>query len=86
MTLGSLIDLLSAIVVLLALVSATAALLATRRMMVGLAVLLDLLTAAGLLHLAADPTYMRALSAATVLAIRHLVSWSLSNSGRARKD
>ena len=84
--LGKIIDLLSAVVVVLALASAAAALAATGRFMVALAVLLDLLTAAGLLHLAADPTYMRALSAAAILAIRHLVTWSLMSSRRTHKS
>jgi hypothetical protein len=51
--------------------------------MAALAVLLDLLTAAGLLHLAADPSYLRALSAGIVLGIRHLISWSLMTGGGA---
>jgi hypothetical protein len=76
---ANLIDLASAGVVVLAVLSAGAALAATRRRGVALAVLLDLLTAAGLLHLAADPSYMRAASAGVVLVIRRLITWSLAN-------
>lgn len=83
MSFGRLIDLMSALVVLMALVSAGATLAATHRLMMALAVLLDLLTAAGLLRLAVDPDLMRAASAATVLAIRNLVSWSLSKNVRS---
>jgi hypothetical protein len=83
MSVGTSIDLLSAIVVLLALVSGATTFASTRQLGIALAVLLDLLTAAGLLHLAADPTYMRAVSAAIVLGVRHLVSWSLSHTGQA---
>jgi hypothetical protein len=83
MRLGVLIDLISALVVLMALASAVAVVAAIRQWMVALAVLLDLLTAAGLLRLAADPSVSRVLSAATVLAIRHLVTWSLTNSRSA---
>jgi hypothetical protein len=83
MKLGVLIDLISAIVVLGALVSAMVVLVAIREWMVALAVMLDLLTAAGLLRLAADPSVTRVLSAATVLAVRRLITWSLINSRSA---
>jgi hypothetical protein len=80
--LGEVIDLAGAVVVLLAVLGAVAALVATRQREVALAVLLDLLTAAGLLHLAADPGFMRAASAATVLLVRRLINWSLAGAGR----
>jgi hypothetical protein len=83
MTVSNLIDLISTCVVVLAIIASAAVLLATRRVDVALAVLLDLLTGAGLLHLAADPSYMRAVSAAIVLAIRRLVTWSLAGGGKS---
>jgi uncharacterized membrane protein len=83
MSFGRLIDLMSALVALMALVSAGATLAATHRLMMALAVLLDLLTAAGLLRLAVDPDLMRAATAAIVLAIRNVVSWSLSKDVRS---
>jgi hypothetical protein len=64
------------------LVAAAAALLATRRREVSLAILLDLLTCAGLLHLAAGPTYTRAATAAIVLGIRRLITWTLAGESR----
>jgi hypothetical protein len=84
MTLGTVLDLVSAILVVMALMSAATTLVVTRRFLVALAVLLDLLTAASLLHLAADQTLTRALSAATVLAIRHVVSRGLMSGRRSR--
>lgn len=56
-----------------ALVAAAAALFATRRPRAALPVLLDLLTAAGLLRLAAEPEWHRLLSAAAVIGLRHLI-------------
>ncbi len=82
MTLGTIIDLTSAIVVLLAIIAGGAVLAATRRPVDSLMVLLDLLMAAGLIHLAAGPTLPRVATAASVLAIRRLVSWSLSSRTR----
>ena len=82
MTGAKAIDLASAVVVALAVVAAAAALLATRRPEIGLAVLLDLLTCAGLLHLAAGPTYGRAATAAIILGIRRLITWTLAGAGR----
>lgn len=77
------VDLASAVIVLLAVVAALLALVVTRRRETALAVLLDFLTAAGLLRLAADPGYLRAASAATVLVVRHTISWILV--GRAKR-
>jgi hypothetical protein len=82
MTLGNIINLVSAIVVLTALVSGAAVLLVTRKAMVALAVLLDLLSAAGLLALTTDPTYINALFAAGILAIRQVVTWGLTSGHR----
>lgn len=84
MTLAHLTDLLSAVAVGMALVSGAATLASTGQAAISLAVLLDLLMAAGLLHLAADPTIIRAASAAIVLVVRQLVSWSLSERGQGR--
>lgn len=75
------IDLASVIVVLLAIVAAGAALVSTHNGRAALAILLDLLTAAGLLHLAVGPSFGRVLTAAVVLAIRRLISWGLSDKG-----
>lgn len=83
MKFGTLIDAMTVVVVMMAVVSATATLAATRRRMIALAVLLDMLTAASLLRLAVDPDFVRAATAATVLAIRHLISWSLSKDLRS---
>jgi hypothetical protein len=77
-TVHGLIDLASALVVALAVLAATAVLVTGRRTALALPVLLDLLTAAGLLHLAGDPGYRRAASAAAILVVRRLLSWSLT--------
>ncbi|SNS68517.1 hypothetical protein SAMN05421812_101403 [Asanoa hainanensis] len=77
MSLGEVTEAASAVAVAMGIVVAAASLAATRKPMAALAVLLDFLTVAGLLHLAADPTYLRALSAGIVLAVRHLITWSL---------
>lgn len=82
MSLGEVTDAASAVVGAMGIVASAAALAATRRPLAALAVLLDFLMAAGLLHLAADPTYLRALSAGIVLAVRHLISWSLMTDSR----
>ena len=84
MTVGDVTEVAGALAGCLGIVAAAAVLAATRRALAALAVLLDFLTAAGLLHLAADPSYMRALSAGIVLGIRHLISWSLQTGGRLR--
>ncbi len=55
-----------------ALSAAAVALVVTRRPGVALAVLLDLLTAAGLLRLAADPDWHRLASVAAVVALRQV--------------
>jgi len=67
----------------MALIGGGLALLASRRLAVALAVLLDLLTAAGLLHLAASPTFRSAAFAGIVLAVRHVVGWGLRGGCRA---
>ena len=84
MTLTHLTDLLSAVAVGMALISGAATLASTGQAAISLAVLLDLLMAAGLLHLAANPTIIRAASAAIVLVVRQLVSWSLSERGQGQ--
>jgi uncharacterized membrane protein len=75
---AGLIDLDSMAVVLLGIIAATATLGSTRRLARALPVLLDLLTAAGLLHLTTAPSYQRAATAAAILVIRHLLSWGLA--------
>jgi hypothetical protein len=77
-TAHGLIDLASALVVALAVLAAAAVLVTGRGAALALPVLLDLLTAAGLLHLAGDPGYRRAASAAAILVVRRLLSWSLT--------
>jgi hypothetical protein len=79
---ADLISLASVVVVLLAIVAAAVTLVSTRRLVAALAAALDLLMAAGLLHLAARPSYMSAATAAVVLAVRRLVSWGLSGQGQ----
>jgi hypothetical protein len=83
MTMAGVIDLLSLVVAIMGIISAAVALWLTRRRQIALAVLLDLLTAAGLLRLAAEPDFIRAATAAVVLVIRRMVSWALS---LGRKD
>jgi hypothetical protein len=56
-----------------ALAAAAVVLLGTRRPRIALPVLLDLLMAAGLLRLAADPEWHRLLSAAAIVGLRHLI-------------
>ena len=53
--------------------AAAVALLVTRRPRAALPVLLDLLTAAGLLRLAGTPHWGQLASAAAVVALRHLI-------------
>jgi len=60
-----------------ALVSGAIALLATRRPALALGVLLDLLVAAGLLRLVGDPSWQAVVTAAAVVALRHLISFGL---------
>lgn len=65
------------------LVAAALVLGRTRRVAVALPVLLDLLTAAGLLRLAADPDLRRLLAAALVVSVRQLASLGLGVARRA---
>ncbi|WP_432548122.1 hypothetical protein [Kineococcus sp. SYSU DK004] len=67
-----------------ALVSAVVVLLSTRRPSAALPVLLDLLTAAGLLRLAADPSWQRIAGAAAIVALRHLLVHGLHVGARTR--
>ncbi|MFH0241296.1 hypothetical protein ACGRHY_02375 [Streptomyces sp. HK10] len=59
------------------LVAAAVVLAAARRLAPTLAVLLDFLTAAGLLRLAGDPNWSTIAAAAAVIAIRKLVTAGL---------
>ena len=61
----------------LALVAGTVALAATRRPATALGVLLDLLLAAGLLRLAAEPTWGSIATAAAVVLLRRLIGMGL---------
>ena len=56
-----------------ALLSAVVVLLSTRRPAAALPVLLDLLSAAGLLRLAAEPSWQRIASAAAIVALGYVV-------------
>jgi len=67
------LDLAALTVSAVALVSGVVVLISTRRLSAALPVLLDLLTAAGLLRLAADPSWQRIASAAAIVALRHLL-------------
>ncbi|MEV4534183.1 hypothetical protein AB0J82_10165 [Asanoa sp. NPDC049518] len=82
MSLGEVTEAASAVAVAMGIGVAAAVLAANRTPMAALAVLLDFLTVAGILHLAADPTYLRALSAGIVLGVRHLITWSLQTGSR----
>lgn len=80
-------ELVGALVVVLtaaALVAAGAVLLTTHRPVVALAVLLDLLLAAGLLRLAVPPTWTSLASAAAIVGLRKLISAGLRAGRRAR--
>jgi len=68
-----------------ALVAGAAALVATGRPAVAIAVLLDLLLAAGLLRLAGEPDWRTIAGAAALVAIRRLLGWGLrvGRSGRS---
>ncbi|CAM5338646.1 DUF1622 domain-containing protein [Streptomyces griseomycini] len=59
------------------LVASAVVLVAARRLMIGLAVLLDFLIAAGLLRLAGEPSWDAIVTAATVIAVRKLVTAGL---------
>ena len=61
-----------------AVVLAVAAVAATRMLRPGLAVGLDFLMAAGLLRLASAETWTAIASAAVILAVRKLVTWSVT--------
>lgn len=68
----------------MALGSALLALLVTRRWPTALTVLLDLLTAAGLLRLVGPPDWRRVLGAALVIAVRRLVGSGLRRAEASR--
>ncbi|WP_217198309.1 DUF1622 domain-containing protein [Streptomyces buecherae] len=68
----------------LGLVAATAAWHLTRAVRGGLAVLLDFLTAAGLLRLASEPSWDSIILAAAVIALRKLLGASLHLSSANR--
>ncbi|WP_346618588.1 DUF1622 domain-containing protein [Blastococcus montanus] len=55
----------------------------TRRPALALGILLDLLVAAGVLRLAGDPSWEAIATAATVVAIRHLVGYGLRIGARS---
>lgn len=59
------------------LVAASVVLAASRRLMPALAVLLDFLTAAGLLRLAGEPSWNTIAAAAAVIAVRKLITAGL---------
>ncbi|WP_448641833.1 hypothetical protein [Geodermatophilus sp. URMC 63] len=82
-SLGPLPGLLALVVSGLALVAGAVALVATRRPALALGVLLDLLLAAGLLRLAAEPTWTSLATAAAVVALRRLIGAGLRTGGRA---
>lgn len=77
----ALVDQLALLVTTGGLVAAAVAGLVSRRPAVALPVLLDLLTAAGLLRLAVDPDLPRALGAAAIVALRHLLVAGLHAGG-----
>ncbi|MGI8533065.1 MAG: hypothetical protein ACR2KN_08680 [Geodermatophilaceae bacterium] len=66
-----------------ALIATGVVLVATRRPTAALPVLLEFLTAAGLVRLAAEPTWSRLLGAAAVVAARRLLVGGLGAGGRA---
>ena len=65
------------------LVAGLLALAATRRPALAVGILLDMLLAAGLLRLVGDPGWQALVTAAIVIAIRHLVSYGLRIGGRS---
>jgi uncharacterized membrane protein len=81
--LGALPGVLALVVSAMALVAGVVALAATRRPALALGVLLDLLLAAGLLRLAAEPTWSSLATAAAVVALRRLIGAGLRTGGRA---
>jgi len=74
----------SLVVTAAALVCGGVALARTRRLSEALAVFLDLLTAAGLLRLAATPTWRALATSAAIVALRHLGGAGLAAGRRAR--
>jgi len=77
MTLAGLLDTASLLVVAAGVGAGALVLVRTRALLPALASLLELLTAAGLLRLAATPTYDRAAAAAGVLVVRRLATLGL---------
>lgn len=65
------------VVVAVGLFTAALALAVTRKVPLAIALLLDFLTAAGLLRLAGTPTWSRLATAALIILIRQLASWGL---------
>ena len=63
-----------------------AAFLATRHVTVGLAVLLDLLLAAGLLRLSAAASWQALATAAALVAVRKVANLGIGASQRARRS
>ncbi len=71
-------DVTSLVVAASALVAGALAFAVTWRLRTGLGVLLDLLLAAGLLRLAAQPTWTGIATAAAIVAVRKLVGFGLA--------
>jgi predicted NAD/FAD-binding protein len=71
------LDLAALVTTAFGLVAAAVVLAAARRPMPALAVLLDFLTAAGLLRLAGEPSWDTIAAAAAVIAVRRLVATGL---------
>ncbi|MEX5719868.1 hypothetical protein [Geodermatophilus maliterrae] len=82
-SLGPVPGLLALVVSALALVAGAVTLAATRRPALALGVLLDLLLAAGLLRLAAEPTWTSLATTAAVVLLRRLIGAGLRAGGRA---
>jgi len=74
---ASLVDAASLIVTALGIVVGGVVLVRTERLLPALAALLEMLTGAGLLRLAASPTLTRALTAGSVLLVRRLATAGL---------
>ena len=81
--LGELPGLLAMVVTVLALVAGTVTLVSTRRPALALGVLLEMLLAAGLLRLAAEPTWTALGTAAAIVLLRRLIGAGLRAGGRA---
>jgi hypothetical protein len=73
---------LALLVTVAALVAGLLALVATRRPAAALPVLLDLLTAAGLLRLVGEPSWPALATAAAILVLRRLIGLGLRTGGR----